>query len=32
MVPRAAIQSKDFARIGALSEQAVALATAIRQD
>jgi 2-dehydro-3-deoxyphosphogluconate aldolase/(4S)-4-hydroxy-2-oxoglutarate aldolase len=32
MVPRAAIQSKDFARIGSLSEQAVALATAIRQD
>lgn len=32
MVPRAAIQSRDFVRIGALSEQAVALATAIRQD
>ena len=32
MVPRAAIQSKDFVRIGALSEQAVALATAIRED
>jgi 2-dehydro-3-deoxyphosphogluconate aldolase/(4S)-4-hydroxy-2-oxoglutarate aldolase len=32
MVPRAAIQSKNFALIGSLSEQAVALATAIRQD
>lgn len=32
MVPRAAIQSKDFALICSLSKQAVALATAIRQD
>ncbi|WP_247047202.1 bifunctional 4-hydroxy-2-oxoglutarate aldolase/2-dehydro-3-deoxy-phosphogluconate aldolase [Arthrobacter rhizosphaerae] len=32
MVPRAAIQSRDFVGIGALSEQAVALAMAIRQD
>lgn len=32
MVPRAAIRSKDFDSIGALSKQAVALAVAIRQD